>query len=333
MRIRLVLGALGALVIIGVVGSLAGFYGYARLPVSGIDEPVDFRVEPGTSLGEAARMLAETDVLAEPLWFRLYARARGDAMNVKAGAYRVEPGTSRRELLDMLVLGEVRQFRVTIIEGWTFRQMRTALAEHEAIDATLSGASPDRIMAELGHPEQDAEGRFFPDTYRFEWGTTDIELLRRAYQRMTEVLDQEWPKRDEDLPLATPYKALILASIIEKETAVPDERDRIAGVFIRRLQQGMRLRADPTVIYGIGPTFDGNLSDRHLRADQPYNTYQHGGLPPTPIALPGRESIHAALHPAEGDALYFVARGDGSHVFSATLEEHNKAVRRYQLEQ
>jgi UPF0755 protein len=222
---------------------------------------------------------------------------------------------------------------LTLIEGWTFRQVMGALGQDDRLTRTLTGLSDEAVMERLGYPGLHPEGRFFPDTYYFVRGVSDISLLQRAYERMLQVLDGEWSARSSDVPLEQPYEALILASIIEKETAVAAERAKIAGVFIRRLEKGMLLQTDPTVIYGLGTAFDGNLRRRDLEQDSPYNTYMRPGLPPTPIAMPGRASIHAALHPESGTALYFVARGNGEHVFSASLPEHIDAVRRYQLKQ
>jgi UPF0755 protein len=208
-----------------------------------------------------------------------------------------------------------------------------AVRAHPAIDQSLEGLSAEQIMQRLGHAGKHPEGRFFPDTYHFPRGTSDQALLRRAYQAMEQLLATEWPGRAADLPLQSPYEALILASIVERETALASERPEIAGVFVRRLQRGIRLQTDPTVIYGMGEAFAGNITRRDLEQDTPYNTYVHSGLTPTPICMPGRDAVHAVLHPAEGDSLYFVARGDGSHAFSATLTAHNRAVRTYQLKE
>ena len=217
------------------------------------------------------------------------------------------------------------------MEGWNFKQVLAAVSGHEALKHTLKGLTDGEIMARLGHPGEHPEGRFYPDTYKFPRGTTDAAFLERAYQSMSRLLAEEWGKRDPDLPLKTPYEALILASIVEKETGVADERSEIAGVFVRRLRKGMKLQTDPTVIYGMGDNFKGNIRRRDLKQDTPYNTYVHTGLPPTPISMPGSAAIRAVLHPAPGKSLYFVARGDGSHYFSKSLAEHNRAVRKFQL--
>jgi UPF0755 protein len=229
------------------------------------------------------------------------------------------------------VNGDVIRYTLTIPEGWTFDQMLAAIRTQGKLRQTLTATDDEGVMRQLGYPGQHPEGRFFPDTYEFVAGTTDTSLLQRAYEEMQRHLEEEWRDRAPGLPLDTPYQALILASIVEKETGNPAERARIAGVFVRRLQKNIRLQTDPTVIYGLGAAFDGNLRRRDLTTDSPYNTYMRAGLPPTPIALPGLAALHAALHPAAGDELYFVSRGDGSHHFSASLDEHVAAVRNYQL--
>ena len=223
------------------------------------------------------------------------------------------------------------QYSLTLVEGWTFRQVRAALAGQERLEHTLSGLDDAAVMQRLGLDGQHPEGRFFPDTYRYVRGMRDIDLLRQAHERLSSVLDEEWSRRAADLPYASPYQALIMASLVEKETGVAQERGEIAGLFIRRLHEGMLLQTDPAVIYGLGERYAGNLTRAHLREPTPYNTYLNPGLPPTPIAMVGREALHAALHPAAGDSLYFVARGDGTHVFTRSLDEHNRAVREFQL--
>jgi len=236
-----------------------------------------------------------------------------------------------RELLDQVVAGRVVEYPLVLVEGWTFRQFLDAIEEAPKLTRTLNGLSPRAIMERLGHPGEHPEGRFFPDTYYYSSGQTELAILANAYDKMQKLLQQEWEKRDNNLPFKDPYEALILASIVEKETGRADERRMIAGVFVNRLRHGMRLQTDPTVIYGMGESFDGNLRLKDLRRDTPYNTYTRPGLPPTPVAMPGKESLQAVMHPVITGALYFVARGDGSHDFSSTLEEHNKAVIKYQL--
>lgn len=295
------------------------------------DEAMIFVVDRGMSVQRISNRLAEAGWIERPLYLRLAARMRDTATRIQAGEYRLEAGLTPYRLLDRLVAGDVVLHRVTVIEGWTFRQMLAAIQAHEAIDPILVETDEDEIMARLDLEAESPEGWFYPDTYAFARGTTDLDLLRRAHRRMKQVLEEEWTQRSEDAPVDTPYEALILASIIERETGVPEERARVAGVFAERLDIGMRLQTDPTVIYGLDDDFDGRLRYRHLRTDTPYNTYTRAGLTPTPIALPSQPAIHAALHPDRRGEFYFVATGDGGHVFSKTLREHNEAVIKYQL--
>lgn len=290
-------------------------------------------IQSGSSFRTVVGQLESLGVIRTPrhaLYVRAWARVRGQASRVRSGEYEIEPGMTLPQVLNLMVSGRHKQYRLTIVEGSTFSQLRAQLAAHDAIDNRLADQDAPAVMTAIGAEGEHPEGRFMPDTYYFPRGFTDQAFLKRAYSAMATHLEQAWAGRADDLPLENAYDALKLASIIEKETGVPAERDRIAGVFVRRLQRGMLLQTDPVVIYGI-EDFDGNLRRVHLRSDGPYNSYRRPGLPPTPIALPGRESIHAALHPADGDSLYFVSRGDGSHKFSATLAEHNRAVRKYQL--
>ena len=235
------------------------------------------------------------------------------------------------QLLDNMVRGKVVQYSLTLVEGWTFKQMMAAINAHPSITHTLTGLTNSQLMTQLGWADQHPEGHFYPDTYSFSRGFSDVAFLQRAHRMMVQRLASEWRQRDTTVPYKTPYDALIMASIVERETGAAEERAQIAGVFVRRLKIGMALATDPTVIYGIGASFDGNLRKRDLQTDTPYNTYLRRGLPPTPIAMPGGDAIHAALHPASGKTLYFVARGNGTHYFSETLQEHNNAVRKYQL--
>jgi UPF0755 protein len=267
----------------------------------------------------------------QELYLWIYARARGEASQIKAGEYALQPGLTPIELLRLLLSGKTVLHEVRLVEGWRFEQAIAAIRLNTDIVQTQKGADGKALMTAIGRSDQGPEGRLFPDTYRFPKGTTDVALLRQAATAMDKHLATEWAARAQHLPYDTAEQALVMASLIEKETAAPEERSRIAGVFVRRMQQGMRLQTDPTVIYGLGAAYDGNIRSRDLLADTPYNTYTREGLPPTPICLPGRESIHAALHPDGGTALYFVSRGDGTHQFSATLDEHNAAVRRYIL--
>ncbi len=298
-----------------------------HLPSSGLS----LNVESGTSLGRLARRLEALGVIDDARFFELLARQRGQASRIQAGEYHVIAGATPSQLLDQLVAGRVTNYHFTIIEGWRFVDLLEHLADDPAIEHRLKGSAPEAVMKRLGHPGEYPEGRFLPETYAFPRGLTDIALLRRAYDEMERFLARAWEQRDKGLPYKTPYEALIMASIIEKETGKAAERPMIAGVFVRRLRKGMRLQTDPTVIYGMGERYHGNIRRADLRRDTPYNTYTRAGLPPTPICLPGKDAILAALHPAPGKALYFVARGDGSHQFSATLKEHNRAVRKYQL--
>lgn len=296
-----------------------------------LNEPVIYEIRTGQSLVGITRDLTEMRILQRPVFLVWHARLSGKASMIKAGEYQLSPGLSTAELLEMFVSGRVYQRSLTIVEGWTFRELLEAVRSAPSLKKTLNEVAPDKIMAKIGFPDTHPEGRFLPDTYHFPKGTTDAAFLTRAYGAMEHYLEKAWRRRDAGLPFDNPYDALILASIVEKETAVPEERERIAGVFVERLRRGMRLQTDPTVIYGIGAAFDGNLRRRDLDRDTPYNTYTRKGLPPTPIANPGTASIDAVMHPIVDGSLYFVAKGDGSHHFSATYEEHTQAVTRYQL--
>jgi len=290
-----------------------------------------FTIESGSNIKMIAQQLSLEEIIDDPWLFILLAKIKGVEKSVRAGEYRLQQAQSPSELLELFTKGQPILYSLTVIEGWAFRQMISELQHHPFIVNTLKGKSDAEIMAALGYQGQHPEGLFFPDTYSFPKGTSDIEFLQRAYHLMQKHLQREWDDRAQNLPITSSYDALILASIIEKETGVAYERPLIASVFTRRLQKNMRLQTDPTVIYGLGEGFDGNIRFRDLKKDTPYNTYLHKGLTPTPIALPGLDSIRAALHPADSKALYFVAKGDGTHYFSKTLEEHNKAVRKFQL--
>lgn len=328
-----VITALAALLVLGALAAgAAGWWAWRSLDQPGpAAAPVVIEVPAGASLARIAQRLEEAGVVEHALLFEWYGRATGQAGKVRAGEYLFPAHSTPRETMARLVSGEVVLHAFTIVEGWTFRQLRAALAGHESISPQLAEVPDAEVMARLNKPDMAPEGWFLPETYRFPRGTTDLELLRMAHAAMERALAETWATRADDLPLESPYEALVLASIIEKETGLADERREIAGVFARRLKRGMRLQTDPTVIYGLGPEFDGNLRRADLRADTPYNTYTRHGLPPTPIALPGRAALAAAVNPADGEALFFVATGrpDGSHYFSTTLEEHNRAVARY----
>jgi UPF0755 protein len=289
-----------------------------------------FDVASGSNLSLVLRELEQQKIVQWPLLVRLYARWQGKS-SIHAGEYLLPKGSNAMDLVQRLHRGDVTSYRLTLVEGWTFRQALQQVRAGRQITRSQAGGDPVSAASALGL-EESPEGWIFPDTYIYRSGTSDIELLRQAHQRMRQVLDEEWQARSENLPYSSPYQALIMASLVEKETGQPSEQDEIAGVFVRRLNKGMRLQTDPTVIYGLGDTYDGNLRRNHLREPTPYNTYVISGLPPTPIALPGRGAIRAALNPKPGDSLFFVAKGDGSHQFSATLAEHNRAVQRYQLQ-
>jgi UPF0755 protein len=290
-----------------------------------------YTIKRGESLQGFLKSLKREGLIDEVYSMRIYALLKGWSGRIKAGQYLFEDGISQIGILEKIVAGDVVRYRVQFIEGWTFREFREALYQHEELDHVTMGSTDMEIMEALGRPGEHPEGRFFPDTYTFIAGDSDLDILARAHEIMEQVLEDAWRTRDEDLPIETSYEALILASIVEKETGLAQERETIAGVFVNRLRRNMRLQTDPTVIYGLADEFDGNITRRHLTEDNPYNTYTRAGLPPTPIAMPGREAIHAAVHPGDTNYLYFVSRGDGSHYFSASLEEHNEAVRKYQL--
>ncbi|MEG0862418.1 MAG: endolytic transglycosylase MltG [Pseudomonas sp.] len=288
-------------------------------------------VPTGTNPNRMFYRMESQGLLDDAFWLRLYWRFNMAGVPLHTGEYRMAPGMTVRDLFEAWRRGDVVQYSLTLVEGWNFRQVRSALAKHEKIKQTLDGLSDAEVMDKLGHPGVFPEGRFFPDTYRFVRGMSDVEFLQQAYARLDEVLAKEWAERPTDLPYRDPYQALIMASLVEKETGVPQERGQIAGVFVRRMRIGMLLQTDPTVIYGMGERYNGKITRADLREPTPYNTYTNAGLPPTPIAMVGREAIHAALNPTPGSSLYFVARGDGSHIFSDDLDAHNSAVREYQI--
>lgn len=297
-----------------------------RLP----GETVDLSIEPGTSVRAVAQSVSDAGVDVNPTLLYWWFRISGQARLIRAGSYEIETGASARSLLQKLVRGEEALRAVTLVEGWTFSQVRAALAKAEQLKPESKGLPDYMVMQVLGRPGLHPEGRFFPDTYTYAKGSSDLAVLRRAMRAMDRNLEAVWRQRLPEAPLKTPEQALILASIVEKETGRPSDRPMIAGVFANRLRIGMPLQTDPTVIYGLGDAFDGNLRKRDLQADTPWNTYTRAGLPPTPIAMPGKPALLAAVRPTANKALYFVARGDGSSEFSASLEEHNRAVNKYQ---
>jgi peptidoglycan lytic transglycosylase G len=297
-----------------------------------IENGLVFTVDSGMTFTDINNKLNILNLTEDVGYFKILARHSGKANKIKTGEYQFSSGLKPNELLDVLVSGKVIQYSFTLLEGWQIGEMLQAVRTADLIEKTLpDDDSQEKLMAELGYTEKIAEGLFFPDTYNFPKDTTDKEFLQRAYQRLQDVLDEEWQSRAENLPYQTPYEALIMASIIEKETGLASERSTIAGVFVRRLNKNMKLQTDPTVIYAMGKQFNGNIRKKDLNIDSPYNTYRYKGLPPSPIALVGREAIHAALHPEAGKSFYFVAKGDGSHYFSENLNEHNRAVAKYQL--
>lgn len=303
---------------------------WLNTPLDLPEEGYTYELQPGRALGHMAQDLARAGYLDQPRWLTLYARATR-ATQVHAGEYLLTPDLTPLGLLQKLTRGDVVLYQITLLEGWTFQQTLAALHSKETLNAKLIDLTVEQqlVLLDLGidHPE----GWFFPDTYSYTRGTSDLELLRRAHARMQETLQTLWDARAENLPYQNAYEALIMASIVERETGASWERDQVAGVFVRRLQRGMRLQTDPTVIYGMGSAYQGKITRRDLQTPTAYNTYVIQGLPPTPIAMPSRASIAAALNPAAGNAIYFVAKGDGTSHFSSSLEEHNRAVRQYQL--
>jgi UPF0755 protein len=307
-----------------------GLWWWANQPLSLRTSPLDFHVAAGSSLRSAITQMRESGIEVEPGLLALLARAKRADTAIKAGSYSVKEGVTPSQLLDKLLKGKVTQGELTLVEGWTFRQWRTRLDKHPDLKHELLGLSEAQIIEKLGLNVAGLEGQLFPDTYLFDKQSSDLELLARAQRAMQRKLDSEWTSRSAGLPYKTANDALIMASIVEKETGRESDRDLVAAVFVNRLRKGMLLQTDPTVIYGIGERFDGNLRKRDLLTDTPYNTYIRPGLPPTPISMPGQASIRAALNPAPSDVIYFVARGDGSSEFSRTLDEHNRAVNKYQ---
>ncbi|MDP4299562.1 endolytic transglycosylase MltG [Leptothrix discophora] len=314
--------------LVAAMGAAAGLWLYRPLALA--QEPVELTVEPGDSPRDIARRLVDAGVQSEPRWLFEYIRWSGQSRAIKAGSYEFGAGTRPVDMLRKLVDGDVTLARVRLIEGWTFRQWRAELARHPDLKQEAAALDDAALMASIGAPGLAPEGRFYPDTYAYSKGSSDLAVLRRALHAMQRHLDNAWLGRVDGLPLKSPDEALTLASIVEKETGRASDRPQIAGVFINRLRIGMPLQTDPSVIYGLGERFDGNLRRRDLEADTPFNTYTRGGLPPTPIAMPGRDALIAATRPATTNALYFVARGDGSSEFSSNLADHNRAVDRYQ---
>lgn len=336
-RARLLLGRLAlALLLLLVIAGIAAAELYQRLEAvyQGAGPAVAARriqVLPGASVRSVLAQLESQGFVRSAREVHWYLRLHGIHPRVQAGTYEIPPHASPAQILTMFADGRVLLEQLTVVEGWTFADFLALLAREPDVVHTLTGKSPAQVMAAIGHPDEDPEGRFFPDTYRFAAGTADTVILGVAYEAMHRALEAAWSARSPDLPLQSPAQALTLASMVEKEARLPDERARIAGVFVTRLRKGMRLQSDPTVIYGLGAKYDGEIHTRDLLTDNPYNTYTRAGLPPTPIALPGRDSLLAAVHPGDTGELYFVATGlgDGAHHFSKTLAEHNSAVKAY----
>lgn len=294
-------------------------------------DSVEFNIMPGNSIRQVAQNLTDAGYIDDPVMFIALAKIEGKETSTQAGEYLLKAHDTPLDLINLFSKGSSILYSFTIIEGWTFNQLLQEIQKDPVLIQTIAGKSIPEIMGQISDASEHPEGRFLPDTYHFPRGTTDLDFLKRTYKALQQKLAEEWSKRDRDIPLDTPYEALILASIIEKETGAAFERPLIAAAFIQRLKKNMRLQTDPTIIYGLGDGFDGNIRYSDLRKETPYNTYIHKGLTPTPIALPGIDAIRAALHPAQSDAIYFVSKGDGTHHFSRTLEEHNQAVSKYQL--
>lgn len=312
-------------------GAMAGgVWWWANQPLSLRSSPLDFRIVAGSSLRSAIGQMQEAGIDVQPSLLALLARLNKAETTLKAGSYAVDKGVTPLQLLAKLTQGKVTQGDITLVEGWTFRQWRTRLDAHPELVHETQGLSEAQIIERLGLKAERLDGWLFPDTYLFDKHSSDIDVLARGVRAMQRRLDSEWAGRAEGLPYRTPLEALTMASIVEKETGREADRTLVAAVFVNRLRKGMLLQTDPTVIYGLGESFDGNLRKRDLQTDTPYNTYTRAGLPPTPIAMPGLASLRAALHPAASDALYFVARGDGSSEFSRSLDEHNRAVNKFQ---
>lgn len=325
-----IVSKLVALAFAGALGLAAWLAWFAVTPVELAASPVEFSIRRGSALRNATRQMIEAGIRM-PAWpFNLLARLTSNETSIKAGSYQVEQGVTPWRLMNKISQGDFAQSDIVFIEGWTFRQIRSALDTHAAVRHESTGLADAEVMHRLQADTFMPEGQFFPDTYLFGKGESDLAILARAHRAMQKQLQSAWQQREPDVPLASPYEALILASIVEKETGQPSERQLIAGVFVNRLRAGMKLQTDPTVIYGLGEKFDGNLRKRDLMTDAPFNTYTRAGLPPHPIAMPGLASLQAVVRPARTGALYFVARGDGTSQFSLSLEEHNRAVAKYQ---
>jgi len=313
------------------VAVAADIYLFLNKPMS-VKSTTLYEFEMGSSVASLSKYLSNQRLIERPYYLSIWTRITGQARKLKAGEYEIEPGMTPNELLNAMIHAKVQQYSLTLVEGKPFWQMMNKINESPLLKHHLRGLTNDEVMEKIGHSGEHPEGRFYPDTYHFPKGMTDVQFLKRAYNEMEIRLEKSWANREKDLPFKTSYEALIMASIVEKESALADERTRIAGVFINRLNKRMRLQTDPTVIYGLGEKFDGDIRFKDLRQDTPYNTYTRRGLPPTPIAMPGQGAIDAVMHPDKTEYIYFVARSDqsGSHVFSTTLKDHQKAVDKFQ---
>jgi UPF0755 protein len=329
---KLILMMLGAAMLTAAGTALWVSQGLETLDLpSQLEQPQLFAVPQGTAFSQVARQLEQQNLVPDSLWLRVYGKLHPQQTLVKAGEYEFIDGQSPKNMLQMMIDGDTKHWALQFIEGWTFADARKALAAAPRLQQKTANWSNAEIMTAVGAEGEHPEGWFFPDTYLFISSNSDLDVLQRSFDRMQSVLAEEWAARAADLPYKTPYEALIMASIVERETGAAHERKQVAGVFVRRMHKGMRLQTDPTVIYGMGDQYKGRITRKDLQTHTPYNTYRIDGLPPTPIALAGREAIHAALQPADGKALFFVARGDGTHTFSHTLAQHQRAVRQFQL--
>ncbi|HYC43158.1 MAG TPA: endolytic transglycosylase MltG [Noviherbaspirillum sp.] len=321
---------LAAIIILALfVSAMLAFWAHRPI-LATAEPPIEFAIKPGSGVRSSAEQIAEAGVPLNPTLFHLLARFSGKGTRLKAGNYELKPGTTPMTLIDQLVRGEFAQESLAIIEGWTFKQMRQAIDGHPKIRHDTTGLSDKELLAKISTEYKHPEGLFFPDTYLFAKGSSDLQIYKQAHALLQKRLEEAWNNRARNVPYKSPYEALIMASIVEKETGQKSERNMIAAVFVNRLRLGMLLQTDPTVIYGMGDRFQGNIRKKDLETDTPYNTYTRPGLPPTPIALPGAESLAAALNPANSNALYFVARGNGTSEFSNNLADHNRAVNKYQ---
>jgi UPF0755 protein len=327
MRYKLTVG-ISLAVLAFLVGLGISYYNALNKPA--VQRDLVVTIEKGDSFATITRKLLAQDTTINPFWFKAIAFQKSMLSNLKAGEYKLTPGLTIPQILTIIAEGRAIKYAITFPEGWSLKEILQAIGQTPNLEKKLLNLTVAEISSQLGISEQNPEGWFFPDTYFFEKKASDVSILKRAHKKMQEVLQEEWQHRELDLPYKVPYEALIMASIVEKETGAKSERATIAGVFTRRLTKGMLLQTDPTVIYGMGDNYKGNIRANDLTTPTPYNTYVIQGLPPTPIAMPGRDAIHAALHPDSGKSLYFVAKGDGSHQFSETLAEHNRAVNSFQ---